>query len=115
TRIYLHLFLLIFSGFCHGQVLLADSGRSVFVGSEISVFSTPRDMPVEEMLMQADFKPLKGNLLNRVGGENNIWVRISVRNQTSQRHLLLHLAAPTVESVTLFAPAGDDKTGFRSQ
>jgi len=110
-------FLFICLVFCyaagHAQVLITDTTTNVFIGKNIYILQPQGEVSFSQILASKNFKKYNANIPNLGLSVNSVWIKFTVRNQTSNPRLLLDVAYPILDEVELFSP--DTASGYTSQ
>lgn len=90
--------------FCKGQVVITKSTERVLAGKELFTLQPNKEIGFKEVLHSSDFVPSTVTVPNFGLSKSSIWLKFSISNQSSDNHLVLHIAYPELDKVELFSP-----------
>lgn len=84
------------------------TGQEIVLGNYIETLEDPNDnLTAAQILQSKDFIKSSGNTPNLGFSKSKFWVKITIENNSSEKHILLDLAAPLINSAELYELSAD--------
>ena len=86
-------------------VLIGETSKTIVIGEYLEIFKDDKGLDFSEVLIQQDAFIRSSSKIPNVGiFPANIWLRFTVKNESSQSDFLLNLEYPIIDEVEFFYP-----------
>jgi two-component system NtrC family sensor kinase len=109
-RIYFAFLLLqaFFSVKTFSQTLIVFKGDNIIIGDHVSILEDPgKHLTFQTASVSSGYTPSKSQVPNLNLSKSDFWLKFSIKNESSENHLLLSLEYPTLDVCEFYYPANN--------